>query len=160
MGKLYRSRRDKKVTGLCGGLAEMLNVDATLLRLLVVITTFFSGGTVIFIYIIASLVIPKEPGFDPPPGGPYGDPYAAGHHHGYGQSWNQGSWGWGCKNKNYDGHYSQAGYSAGYAGPRAEDRKSDIDEAMKDIERKAMQREIEELKAKIAELEKKQKGDV
>lgn len=147
MSKLYRSRRDKKVTGLCGGLAELMNVDATLLRLLVVITTFFSGGTVIFIYIIASLVIPKEPGFDPPMGGPYRDPYAPGHgfggHHGH-------------------QHTHSAGYNGGYAGPHAEEKKSNIDEVMKDIERKAMQREIEELKAKLASMENnnKTKGDV
>lgn len=112
----------------------MLNVDATLLRLLVVITTFFSGGTVIFIYIIASLVIPKEPVYDPPMGGPYRDPYAGGHQHG------------GPRH----GHY------------HTEEKKSNIDEVMKDIERKAMQREIEELKAKLASVENnnKAKGDV
>ena len=75
MSKLYRSRRDKKVTGLCGGLAEAMNVDATLLRLLVVITTFFTGGTVIFIYFVAALVIPKEPGYDQPPFDPYAGSY-------------------------------------------------------------------------------------
>jgi phage shock protein PspC (stress-responsive transcriptional regulator) len=175
MSKLYRSRRDKKVTGLCGGLAELMNVDATLLRLLVVITTFFSGGTVIFIYIIASLVIPKEPGFDPPYGGGYGDPYATGHGHGYGGSWSggkarhcghghgvHGGSGFGPGAGGYGSGYGQ-GYSgaAGYtAGPQAEEKKSNIDEVMKDIERKAMQRELEELKAKIAAYENKQKGDV
>jgi phage shock protein PspC (stress-responsive transcriptional regulator) len=171
MSKLYRSRRDKKVTGLCGGLAEVMNVDATLLRLLVVITTFFSGGTVIFIYIIASLVIPKEPGFDPPYGGGYGDPYATGN--GYG--------GWGSKGHHgghggHGGHRGHGygpgtggGYGSGYgynggasynAGPQTEEKKSNIDDVMKDIERKAMQRELEELKAKIAAYENKQKGDV
>jgi phage shock protein PspC (stress-responsive transcriptional regulator) len=155
MSKLYRSRRDKKVTGLCGGLAEMLNVDATLLRLLVVITTFFSGGTVIFIYIIASLVIPKEPGFDPPLGGPYRDPFAPGAgfggHHGHGHHGHH----------NHHNHHSPFGHQGHYGQPHAEDKKSGIDEMMKDIERKAMQREIEELKAKLAAMEtNKTKGDV
>ena len=77
MSKLYRSRRDKKVTGLCGGLAEAMNVDATLLRLLVVITTIFTGGTVIFIYFVAAIVIPKEPGYDQPPFDPYAGSYGS-----------------------------------------------------------------------------------
>ncbi|MEK3795345.1 PspC domain-containing protein [Paenibacillus sp. FSL R7-0204] len=64
--KLTRSLTDKKLTGLCGGLARYLNVDATLVRLLVVVATFFSFGTVIFLYIIGSLIIPQESygGFD------------------------------------------------------------------------------------------------
>ncbi len=62
MTKLYRSRTDRKITGLCGGLAETLGFDATLLRLLVVITTLFSGGVVIGIYVLAALVIPSELG--------------------------------------------------------------------------------------------------
>jgi phage shock protein PspC (stress-responsive transcriptional regulator) len=61
MNKIYRSRTDKKLFGLCGGLAEAMNVDATLLRLVVVATTFFSAGTVIAVYAIASFAIPKEP---------------------------------------------------------------------------------------------------
>ena len=46
MKKLYRSRRDKKLFGLCGGLAEMLNVDATLLRILLIVITVFSSGAI------------------------------------------------------------------------------------------------------------------
>lgn len=64
--KLTRSVTDKKLTGLCGGLARYLGVDATLVRLLVVVATFFSFGTVVFLYIIGSLIIPQESygGFD------------------------------------------------------------------------------------------------
>jgi len=69
MNKLYRSERDKKIFGLCGGLAQWLNVDATLIRVLFVIAGVFSAGSVIFVYVLASLVIPKEPtGMFPPPG--------------------------------------------------------------------------------------------
>ncbi|AIQ51242.1 MULTISPECIES: PspC domain-containing protein [Paenibacillus] len=60
MRKLYRSTTDKMFTGLCGGLARHLNLDTTLVRLLVAAAAFFSFGTVIFIYIIASIIIPKE----------------------------------------------------------------------------------------------------
>lgn len=60
MRKLYRSTTDKMFTGLCGGLARHFNLDTTLVRLLVAAAAFFSFGTVLFIYIIASILIPKE----------------------------------------------------------------------------------------------------
>ncbi|CAM4514807.1 PspC domain-containing protein [Paenibacillus typhae] len=60
MRKLYRSTTDKMFTGLCGGLARYFNLDTTLVRLLVAAAAFFSFGTVLFIYIIASIFIPKE----------------------------------------------------------------------------------------------------
>ncbi|UQZ35388.1 hypothetical protein C2I18_18800 [Paenibacillus sp. PK3_47] len=60
MKKLFRSERDKKVTGLCGGLAQYLNVDTTLIRLIAVVAAFFSFGTVALIYIVASILVPKE----------------------------------------------------------------------------------------------------
>lgn len=60
MKKLFRSETDKKLTGLCGGLARYFNLDTTLVRLLVAAAAFFSFGTVAFLYIVASIVIPKE----------------------------------------------------------------------------------------------------
>lgn len=60
MRKLYRSTTDKMFTGLCGGLARHFNLDTTLVRLLVAAAAFFSFGTVLFIYIIASILVPKE----------------------------------------------------------------------------------------------------
>ncbi|ETT65389.1 phage shock protein C, PspC [Paenibacillus sp. FSL R7-277] len=64
--KLTRSVTDKKLTGLCGGLARYFKVDATLVRLIVAIATIFSFGTVVFLYIIGSLIVPQESygGFD------------------------------------------------------------------------------------------------
>lgn len=41
MKKLYRSRKDRKIAGVCGGIAEYFNIDSTLVRLLAVITIFF-----------------------------------------------------------------------------------------------------------------------
>ncbi|MFD0696815.1 PspC domain-containing protein [Paenibacillus sp. GCM10027628] len=141
MSKLYRSRRDKKVTGLCGGLAETMNVDATLLRLLVVITTFFTGGTVIFIYFLAAVVIPKEPGFDQPP---Y-DPYAGG----YGRhAYNGGGW-----QPHKPHHTGPAASNFNTASTYDAAKTNNIDEMMKDIEKKALQREVEELRAKVARYE-------
>ncbi|SET91736.1 PspC domain-containing protein [Paenibacillus sp. NFR01] len=60
MKKLYRSQSDKMLTGLCGGIARALNIDTTLIRLLVAAAAFFSFGTVAILYVIASVIVPKE----------------------------------------------------------------------------------------------------
>ena len=58
--KLYRSRNDKKVCGVCAGLAKYLGMDVSIMRLIVVLLTLFVGGGLIA-YIICALVIPEEP---------------------------------------------------------------------------------------------------
>ncbi len=60
MKKLYRSRKDTKIAGVCGGIAEYFNVDSNIIRLLAVLTIFFGGGGIIA-YIIALIIIPLEP---------------------------------------------------------------------------------------------------
>ncbi|KUK86086.1 MAG: Phage shock protein C, PspC [candidate division TA06 bacterium 34_109] len=60
MKKLYRSRKDRKIAGVCGGIAEYFNIDSTIVRLLAVITIFFGGGGIIA-YIISWIIIPEEP---------------------------------------------------------------------------------------------------
>nr|WP_269724327.1 PspC domain-containing protein [Paenibacillus sp. oral taxon 786] len=45
----------------CGGLAQWLGVDSTVVRLIAVVAVFFSFGTVVALYLIASLIVPKEP---------------------------------------------------------------------------------------------------
>jgi len=59
MKKLYRSRKDTKIAGVCGGIAEYFNVDSNIIRLLAVLTIFFGGGGIIA-YIIAWIIIPLE----------------------------------------------------------------------------------------------------
>mgnify|MGYP003759075815 CR=1 FL=1 len=60
MGKrITRSRRNKVIEGVCGGIAEYFDIDATIVRLGFIISVFF-GGTGIFAYIIAIFVIPME----------------------------------------------------------------------------------------------------
>ncbi len=60
--KLYLSETDKKLCGVCGGIAEYFGIDSTLVRLLwAVLSLFFGSGIVA--YIIAALVIPKSPVF-------------------------------------------------------------------------------------------------
>ena len=58
--KLYRSRSDKKLCGVCGGLAKYLNMDPTIVRLIWALITIFAGAGLIA-YIICALVIEEEP---------------------------------------------------------------------------------------------------
>lgn len=60
MKRLYRSGRDKIIGGVCGGIAEYLGVDSVLVRLLWVIGTL-AWGTGILLYIIAWIIMPKNP---------------------------------------------------------------------------------------------------
>jgi len=57
--RLYRSR-EKKIAGVCGGIASYLALDPILIRLLWLGFTFL-GGAGVFIYIIAWIVIPEQP---------------------------------------------------------------------------------------------------
>lgn len=60
MKKLYRSNINRKLCGVCGGLAEHFDIDPTIMRLLFVFLTLFGGGGLL-IYIICALVIPNNP---------------------------------------------------------------------------------------------------
>ena len=74
--KLYRSVTDRKIAGVCGGIAEYLNVDVTIVRLAAVLLALFASGGV-WLYIICIFVIPEPPVTDANTGNPYentGDP--------------------------------------------------------------------------------------
>ncbi|MEG1701199.1 MAG: PspC domain-containing protein [Alistipes sp.] len=58
--KLTRSRTDRSIAGICGGLSEFFNVDATLLRLITLLLILF-GGLSIWVYIILWIIVPKAP---------------------------------------------------------------------------------------------------
>ena len=60
-GHLYRSRLDRKLLGICGGLGVYLAVDPTILRLLFVISAIASFGGTILLYLITAIIIPAEP---------------------------------------------------------------------------------------------------
>ena len=64
--KLYRSRTDRKVAGVCAGIADYLDIDPTLVRLIWVATVLFAGGGILG-YLIAWIVLPEEPLFVPAP---------------------------------------------------------------------------------------------
>lgn len=58
--KLMRSRTDEKIAGVCGGFAEYLDIDSTLVRLIWVAALFLGGGGLIA-YLVAWIVMPLEP---------------------------------------------------------------------------------------------------
>jgi phage shock protein C len=58
--KLYRSRKERMIAGVCGGLGEYFGIDPTLVRLLFVFTAL-AGGPGLVAYIILLVVVPDEP---------------------------------------------------------------------------------------------------
>ena len=58
--KLYRSKSNKVIAGVCGGIGGYFNIDPVILRLLVILATIISGGIIILTYILAIIIIPKE----------------------------------------------------------------------------------------------------
>ena len=58
--KLYRSRFNKKIAGVCGGIAEYFNIDATIVRIIWVVLAFIPFIPAL-LYIIFALVIPENP---------------------------------------------------------------------------------------------------
>ncbi|MBA2729025.1 MAG: PspC domain-containing protein [Parachlamydiaceae bacterium] len=58
--KLFRSRRNYMVAGICGGLGEYFNIDPTIVRLIAAFSILLAG-TGLLVYLIAWLVIPLDP---------------------------------------------------------------------------------------------------
>ena len=59
--RLYRSRTNRKLLGVCGGLGEYFSVDPTIPRIAFVVLGMLSLGTWLLIYLIMALIIPEEP---------------------------------------------------------------------------------------------------
>ena len=65
--RLCKSRNNKKICGVCAGLAEYLNMDVTVVRLLFVLLSLFTTGFPgILVYVIMALVMPDEDDLQPP----------------------------------------------------------------------------------------------
>ncbi len=58
--RLYRSRSDRMLAGICGGLADYFNLDPTLVRIITVVIALLPGPAVIA-YLIAWVIVPEEP---------------------------------------------------------------------------------------------------
>ena len=66
MKKLYRSKHDKMIAGICGGLGDYFNLDATIIRLIMIFICIFTGIIpLILAYFIATLIIPIDKGSIP-----------------------------------------------------------------------------------------------
>ena len=60
MKKLYRSVSDKKLAGVCGGIAEYFGLDSTLVRVGWALVSLFAGAGILA-YIVCALIIPEKP---------------------------------------------------------------------------------------------------
>ena len=58
--RLYRSRKDKMLAGICGGLAEYFAVDPSLVRIACVLLCLYAG-TGLLAYVVAACIIPVDP---------------------------------------------------------------------------------------------------
>lgn len=59
--KLYRSTRDKMISGVCGGIGDYINIDSTLVRIAVVVLGFTAPFAFIIGYIVCAVVMPEKP---------------------------------------------------------------------------------------------------
>ena len=57
--RLKRSRTDKMISGVCGGIAEYLGWDSTVVRIIFVVLSFLGWGAPILLYFILALVMPE-----------------------------------------------------------------------------------------------------
>ena len=57
--KLYRSRTDRKIWGVCGGLAKYFDIDPTIVRVIAIASVLFTGAGIIA-YIVMAIVVPLE----------------------------------------------------------------------------------------------------
>lgn len=61
MGRLYRSREDRMLAGVAGGLAEMWDADPSLVRIVWALLVVLTGGLALVVYIVMAIVVPEEP---------------------------------------------------------------------------------------------------
>jgi|SRR5687768_8937616 phage shock protein C len=61
MNRLYRSRHDRMLAGVAGGLAEIWGADPSLVRVIWALLVIFTGGIALLVYIVMALVVPEEP---------------------------------------------------------------------------------------------------
>ena len=65
--RLYRSRDDRVIAGVAGGLAERLDLDPAIVRVAWAVLAILSGGVLVLVYVVMALVVPEEPeGYVPP----------------------------------------------------------------------------------------------
>ena len=61
MKKLYRSTQDKMLAGVCAGIAEYLNIDPTIVRVLWALITLGTVGFGVIAYLVLAIIMPENP---------------------------------------------------------------------------------------------------
>jgi len=61
MKRLYKDRFDKKIGGVCGGIAQYIQVDSSIVRLVWILLSLLTGGIFVFIYALLFLILPLGP---------------------------------------------------------------------------------------------------
>ena len=59
--RLYRSRDDRMIAGVAGGVAEMLDADPSIIRIVWALLVFLTGGIALLVYIVMAIVVPDRP---------------------------------------------------------------------------------------------------
>ena len=72
-GRLYRSRRDRMLAGVAGGLAETWGADPSLVRIIWALLVILTGGAALLVYIVMAIVVPEEDQVYGAAGAPVGD---------------------------------------------------------------------------------------
>lgn len=57
--RLYRSRSNRMIAGVCGGISEYFSIDPTIVRLIFVLLAIFGVSAGFWIYLIAALIVPN-----------------------------------------------------------------------------------------------------
>jgi phage shock protein C len=60
--RIYRSRSERMLAGVAGGLGEYADIDPTIVRLIWVAAFLTTGPLALFLYLLCAIVIPREPG--------------------------------------------------------------------------------------------------
>jgi phage shock protein C len=63
--RIYRSRGERMVAGVAGGIAEYADVDPTIVRLIWIVAALTTGPIALFLYLLCAIIIPREPGPTP-----------------------------------------------------------------------------------------------
>ena len=61
MKKLYKDEKNKKICGVCAGIAKYFSIDVTLVRLAWALVALGTLGTALLVYIICAIIIPDDP---------------------------------------------------------------------------------------------------
>ena len=58
--QLYRSKDDRMIAGVCGGIGEYLDIDPTIIRIIFVVGTFLSISGLFWVYLVMMFVVPEK----------------------------------------------------------------------------------------------------